>query len=408
MTVPAKPTMSANFFSALSAMHGRPAYVAPDRMAFEAPIRDYEGMRYSVTDGVATIEVIGMMFFKSYYMGYEGIMENLRRAAADERVERILLNMHTPGGYVAGCADTADAIANIEKPVTALVSDMALSAGYMLASQADEIVVTQTGEVGSIGTVMLHFNYQEQLKRIGIDATFIYAGAQKTLGNPYQELGDQAREVLQAEIDRDYEVFVAKVASGRDMDPADVRKTEAAIFGAEEGVRLGLADRIVSPEALFSELRNRPGVAMPPVQPDPQESTMALPTTEEELQARLDAARQEGANEAASQQQPEPDDQTDGTTAAVDAERDRVASILSCDEAKGREQLAQSLATTPGMTLENAQRSLKAAPKASRFNASELDSGVEDVDFADEDPAQYTAIDYDEVFASRRTASGHA
>ncbi len=54
-----------------------------------------------------------------------------------------------------------------------------------------------------------------------------------------------------------------------------------------------------------------------------------------------------------------PDKQT-----AVTAERERVAGIINCEEAKGREGLAQQLALTEGMTVENAQRILAAQPKA--------------------------------------------
>lgn len=55
--------------------------------------------------------------------------------------------------------------------------------------------------------------------------------------------------------------------------------------------------------------------------------------------------------------------ETPDTSASATAERDRIASILNCEEATGREALAQQLATTEGMALENAQRILAAQPK---------------------------------------------
>lgn len=53
-------------------------------------------------------------------------------------------------------------------------------------------------------------------------------------------------------------------------------------------------------------------------------------------------------------------------SAAVKAENSRIMGILNCEEAKGRESQARVLAATPGMTIENAQLILAAAPASAQ------------------------------------------
>ena len=61
------------------------------------------------------------------------------------------------GGEVAGAFDLADRIRAVraQKPVHAFVAEHALSAGYVLASQADQIILPRTGAVGSISPFIL-------------------------------------------------------------------------------------------------------------------------------------------------------------------------------------------------------------------------------------------------------------
>jgi transposase len=57
------------------------------------------------------------------------------------------------GGELAGAFETADLIARLsaEKPTLAILTDHALSAGYLLASAARQIIMPEHGRAGSIG-----------------------------------------------------------------------------------------------------------------------------------------------------------------------------------------------------------------------------------------------------------------
>lgn len=76
-------------------------------------------------------------------------------AQANPAVQRIVLHIDSPGGTVTGIPELAARMADEKrKPLIAVSDTLIASAAYWLASAADEIRITPTTEVGSIGVVM--------------------------------------------------------------------------------------------------------------------------------------------------------------------------------------------------------------------------------------------------------------
>lgn len=172
----------------------------------------------------------------------------LRAAVADPAVARIVLDIDSPGGTVDGVPELAREIfdARSKKPITAFVDSMAASAAYWLASQASELVVTPSGQVGSIGVFSLHVDYSKALEAEGIKPTFIHAGKFKVEANPYEPLGDEAKGAIQSRIDAYYGMFVHDVARGRGLSVETVRAEfgEGRMVLAKDAVKRGMADAI--------------------------------------------------------------------------------------------------------------------------------------------------------------------
>ena len=182
------------------------------------------GAPFAMADGVAVIEVSGVLVHRGAWIGqssgqttYEGIAAQLAAAASDPMVRGIALEIDSFGGEVAGVFDLADAIraARAAKLVWAFVAEHAFSAGYALASQADRIMLPRTGAVGSIGVVVMHADLSNQLSDAGVTVTLIHSGAHKVDGNPYAPLLDPVRARIQSEIDSIRTLFAQTVAAGR-------------------------------------------------------------------------------------------------------------------------------------------------------------------------------------------------
>ena len=210
--------------------------------------------RYLVTpEGIAVIGVSGTLVKKASWLdsasglqSYESIRADFQDAVGDPRIQGILLDVDSPGGEVGGLFDLADEIYNAraEKPCMAIADDDAFSAAYAIASSAQRVFVTRTGGVGSVGVIALHLDQSAFDEKAGRKYTAIYAGARKNDFNPHEPLSGSAKDELQAEIDRLYDMFVGTVARNREMKPALVRNTEAGLCYAEKAISAGFADQV--------------------------------------------------------------------------------------------------------------------------------------------------------------------
>ncbi|EQT38475.1 S49 family peptidase [Escherichia coli] len=284
---------------------------------------------YRVVNGIAVLPVSGTLVHRlggmrpfSGMTGYDGIVACLQQAMADSQVRGILLDIDSPGGQAAGAFDCADMIYRLrqQKPVWALCNDTACSAAMLLASACSRRLVTQTSRIGSIGVMMSHVSYAGHLAQAGVDITLIYAGAHKVDGNQFEALPAEVRQDMQQRIDAAHRMFAEKVAMYTGLSVDAVTGTEAAVFEGQSGIEAGLADELINASDAISVMAtalnsNVRGGTMP---------------------------------------------QLTATEAAVQ-ENQRVMGILTCQEAKGREQLATMLAGQQGMSVEQARAILAAA-----------------------------------------------
>jgi ClpP class serine protease len=217
---------------------------------------------YAVVDGIAVIGIAGTLVHRGAWIGqssgltsYEGIAVQLQAALADPAIRGIALDIDSFGGELNGVFDLADRIraARQVKPVQAFVADHALSAAYALASQADRIVLSRTGTVGSIGVVVMHTDMSRSLDQDGITVTLIHAGARKIDANPYQPLPEAVRDRIAGELEELRRLFAEIVAEGRGrrLDARSALDTEAAVFRGEAAVLAGLADEVADPVVAF-------------------------------------------------------------------------------------------------------------------------------------------------------------
>jgi ClpP class serine protease len=101
--------------------------------------------------------------------GVDALAQQFRQALANPDVRSIVLLFDSPGGSVYGIDEFAQEIfaARDQKRIVAQIDPLAASAAYYLASQASEIVVTPSGEAGSIGVRMMHQDLSKALEAKG-------------------------------------------------------------------------------------------------------------------------------------------------------------------------------------------------------------------------------------------------
>nr|WP_250210712.1 S49 family peptidase [Morganella morganii] len=245
----------------------RSAMMEDDDEYFSRKARKDSG--YDVLEGIAIIPVYGTLVQKlgtlrpySGMTGYDGIRRVFLTAVNDPEVKGICLDIDSPGGEVAGCFDLVDLIyaERGKKPIHAILSENAFSAAYAIASAADKIYVPRTGGVGSVGVIVIHCDWSQRIKDDGLKVSIITYGNRKAESNPYVALSDEAKAAIQHDVDEMGRLFVSSVSRNRGLSETVIRNTQAACYLAAEGVQMGLADVVASPDVAFQELMKESGV----------------------------------------------------------------------------------------------------------------------------------------------------
>jgi capsid assembly protease len=344
---------------------------APDLSRFEGDFVKADGGDWRrvepfrlTRDGTGIITVTGEMVNRGAWHGedsgltsYEGVKDQMIRAARNPKVKNVLLDLETPGGSAVGCAECSAVVRAVaaEKPVYAVVNGMAASAGYSLASGATRVFTTETGVAGSIGCVMMHLDVSKALESQGITPTLIYAGDRKVDGTPLEPLSESAQAELQREVNSFYQIFVDTVAQGRGrkLSAEAARDTQARTYIGRQAVEAGLADDIASFEEVLSEAsaKARKAQARPK---DTGAKTMSrllndedTGVSQEQHNAALDAATRVASDKgyAAGHEA--------GLKVGAEAERGRIKAIVDDPRMAGRETAALALALeAPAMSAD--------------------------------------------------------
>ena len=175
---------------------------------------------------IAVVSAIGTLVARSGYLdaasgllAYSEIGDAVASAMDDPSVRGVILDVDTPGGEVGGLFDLIDRIGAIkfgsDKPLWAVANESALSAAYAVASAADRLYVTQTGEVGSVGVIAVHVDESAADAKAGLAWTFVFAGESKVDGNAHEPLSARARATIQVDVDNLYAQLCGLVAANR-------------------------------------------------------------------------------------------------------------------------------------------------------------------------------------------------
>lgn len=227
--------------------------------------------KLTVRDGIAVLPIAGTLTDDSsgygwWYYGetpYGLLDAQLTAAEENDAVRAILCEVNTFGGMVSGCWAMAETLhrASVRgggrKPIWAQVK-AADSAGYWLASACDRIVIEETGEAGSIGVIMTHWDISEALAKWGEKVTLIFDGARKGDGSPYEPLSNEARARFQAEVSQlaaTFSTFVESYRSHAGLTLAGIKDLQADTRIGREAVASRLADAVQHPNDTWNELK---------------------------------------------------------------------------------------------------------------------------------------------------------
>ena len=132
-----------------------------------------------------------------------------------------------------------------EKPVVAVMQDVATSAGYMVAIAGDHVLGQRSTVTGSIGVILHATDLSGLMSKLGIAQEAIRSGPLKGVPSPFEPLTEEGRAAT-AEVVRDmYTMFVDMIVERRDLERAAVLAlADGRIFTGRQALDAGLIDGI--------------------------------------------------------------------------------------------------------------------------------------------------------------------
>ena len=240
--------------------------IRADAAAIEAVMAEFAQQRQpTMQRSVAVLPIVGtlakrlgMMSESSGGTSTDRIGQEFDRLMADESVGAIVFDIDSPGGEVFGTQELSDKIyaARGKKPIVAHVNPEAASAAYYIASAADEVVVTPSGWVGSVGVVAVHTDLSAMNEELGVKVTYIHAAPYKVEGNMDEPLAPESLAYFQGEVNAIYEQFLKDLARNRGTTAAAVRSGygEGRMLRAKDAKAAGMVDRIETLDETIARL----------------------------------------------------------------------------------------------------------------------------------------------------------
>jgi len=181
-------------------------------------------------------------------MGSDTVSAALRAAAADRRVRAIVLRVNSPGGsYVASDTIWREVVRARQAgtPVVVSMGDVAASGGYFISMPADAIVAEPGTVTGSIGVLTGKPVTASLLERVGITTDSVIEGAHADMFTTTRPFSKEEWSKINSWLDRIYADFTGKVASGRNMTPAQVHEiARGRVWTGADAAANGLVDQL--------------------------------------------------------------------------------------------------------------------------------------------------------------------
>lgn len=195
----------------------------------------------------------------------DDLQRAFQKATADRSVKAIVFRVSSPGGSDTASEQIGAAVRAAKaagKPVVVSMGTYAASGGYWISADASEIVAQPTTLTGSIGVFGGKFVLGPALARFGVDTHDL------SVGGPYADsfgtaapFTPQQTAAVSAWMDRIYQGFVTRVATGRRLPPARVGEiARGRVWTGQQAIALGLVDRLGGFSSALAEAKRLAGL----------------------------------------------------------------------------------------------------------------------------------------------------
>lgn len=196
----------------------------------------------------------------------ERILSSIKKAQEDDGVKAVLLEIDSPGGFVADSHQIYHRLVQLRqtKPIVVSMKRMAASGGYYVAMAAGEkgvIFAEPTTWTGSLGVIIPRFDMSGLAEKVGIVSDPLKTGEFKDALNPFRDLSERERAIWDHILDESYQRFLNVITDNRkNLDYEQVKKLATGqIYPATDAKKNGLIDEIGYQEDALARLQEITG-----------------------------------------------------------------------------------------------------------------------------------------------------
>jgi protease-4 len=193
-------------------------------------------------------------------LGSETFIKWVRKVRVDPDIRAIVVRIDSPGGSaIASEAIWRELMLTRDiKPVIVSMGNVAASGGYYIAVPAHAIVAEPGTLTGSIGVVTGKFVLDGALEKLGIDEAAVSEGRFAQLESPFSAFTPEQRARMEEQLHATYELFLARVAAGRDTTPERIDAVaQGRVWTGRQAVELELVDELGGLETALQLAKQR-------------------------------------------------------------------------------------------------------------------------------------------------------
>jgi len=190
----------------------------------------------------------------------ERVTTALQAAFKDKNTQGIVVRINSPGGSPVQAQTIYDEMRRLrekypEVPLYAVVEDVCASGGYFIAVGADQIYVSKSSILGSIGVRMEGFGVTGLMEKLGVERRLLTAGENKALLDPFLPLNERHKEHVLELMKEIHQQFIGVVREGRGQRLKETPDMfSGLIWTGEKSIELGLADALGSLDYVAREV----------------------------------------------------------------------------------------------------------------------------------------------------------